>query len=81
MRFLRGSLKREITTGIKKVDRLRPAVEVVYDRLARFSGKFVAEEGGVVIHLFPGKRCEFSLVGVVGSSDSYYEGVLFKVRW
>jgi len=81
LRFLKGSLKKEFRSGIKKVDRLKPAVEVVYDRFTRFSGGFVAEEGGVVIHLKPGKRCELSLAGVVGSSGSYYEGILFKVRW
>lgn len=81
LRFLKVNLKRDIKTGVKKFDRLKPSIELIYNRFSRFSGKFVAGEGGVAVHLKPGKRCEFSLVGAAGSSGSYYEGIQFKVRW
>jgi len=81
VRLLKYSAQREFKTGLKRVDRLKPKVAFKYLKLNLFNGKYIAEEGGVEITVKPGRRCTFSLIGMVGSHGSYYQGVAFKARW
>lgn len=81
VRFAKLTVSRELKTGLKRIDRLKPEIKLLYDRLSRFSGSYVGEEGGIVISLKPGKFCKLSLVGTVGNNNSYYEGLRFDLEW
>ena len=77
VRFLKLKVSRELPV-LKK---FRTRVSLVYDRLSRFSGSYVGEEGGVVISLKPGKRCSLEIVEFLGSQNTYYHGLRFSLTW
>ncbi len=81
VRFFSLSIKRKVKTNIKKIDRLKPEIGLIYNKLNRFSGSFVGEEEGITISLKPGKFCNLSFIGTVGTNQSYYEGLQFQIKW
>jgi hypothetical protein len=81
IRFLKLTVKKNLELGRKKIDRLKPEIGFIYDRLLRFSGSYVGEETGIVLSLKPGKFCKLSLIGTVGTNHSFYNGLNFQVKW
>jgi len=81
LRLLKVSGKRQFKTGLKRVDRLLPSFSLFYLKLSTFKGSYIGEEGGVILSLKPGRRCQLSLIGSLGNGSSYYEGVAFRVSW
>ena len=81
VRLLKFKATREIRSGLKKLDRLRPELSLIYLKVSRFSGSYVGEEGGLKISVKPGSRCLLSLIGTIGNNNSYYEGLAFTVSW
>jgi hypothetical protein len=81
VRFLKAKISKEVSLGFSGIDRLSPEVSLLYDRLSRFSGSYIGEEGGVSLSLKPGKRCRLELLEIFGSQNTYYHGLRFSLTW
>ncbi|WP_163327884.1 hypothetical protein GFV12_01805 [Desulfurobacterium thermolithotrophum] len=81
VRFAKLTVSRKLKIGLKQIDRLKPEIKLLYDRLSQFSGSYVGEEGGIIISLKPGNFCKLSLIGTIGNNNSYYEGLRFDLKW
>ncbi|TCK06611.1 hypothetical protein [Phorcysia thermohydrogeniphila] len=81
VRFLRAKVSKKVHLGFSSIDKFSPEISFLYDRLTRFSGGYVGEEGGVTLSLKPGKRCRLEIVELFGSEDTYYHGLRFSLSW